>query len=192
MTLTLLAHPSQLTAVWHSQFLSVLRTSTADWAAQNATVAREEGFSTAFRIRDWWLVQEDNTHIIQVYIDTSEGGGLVTADDCLRIHRWLMNNNVFDAFGDDFSIEISSIGAEPPLREVSDYKANIGKEIYLDTWEKVGDRQRYIMKLKDATEANVVLQEGTQTFEVPLDKVRWAYVRYQPEAPKHPKKSKKR
>lgn len=192
MTLATLIHPSQLTARWHSQFLEILRAAAADWASQNASAAQEEGFSTDFRIRDWWLVQEDNTHIIQVYIDTTEAGGLVTADDCLRIHRFLMNNNVFDAFGDDFSIEISSSGAEPPLREIGDFKASIGKEIYLDTWEKVGDRQRYIMVLKDVSDKAVTLKEGAQTFEVPVDMVRWAYVRYQPETKQHPKKSKKR
>lgn len=194
MQVSKINHPSQLTPEWHQAFLSKLRESLSRWYGEEQKLASNN--SKLFVIRDWWLVQEGHDSIIQVFIDTQHPEG-VTADDCLSIHRWFINTNIFDDFGDDFSIQVSSSGAEPPLREYDDFCGAVGKEIYLETWTKQNDRLRYIMQVDSVENCEncknfVRLREGTKVFEIPISEVKRAYLRYHLPKIEKPKKSKKR
>lgn len=61
---------------------------------------------------------------IKVLVDNDEG---VSISDCVKVSRFLENS--FDREVEDFGLNISSPGADQPLKVVRQYVKNIGREV---------------------------------------------------------------
>jgi len=77
-------------------------------------------------------VFEDNENILRIYIDNEEGNmDLLTCVNISEgISKLLDANDPIDV---PYSLEVSSPGAERPLRNEEEVKKAIGKYIYLET-----------------------------------------------------------
>ena len=86
---------------------------------------------------------------IRVIIDGDRG---VVVGDCIYVSRAIEHN--LDREDQDFSLEVSSVGASSPLTHMRQYKKNIGRRIKVETFEK----QKYEAVLTAADDINIVLE----------------------------------
>lgn len=96
------------------------------------------------------------TNNVKVYLDGDNG---IAIDKCIKINRSLYKIIEESAmFPDgDFSLEVSSPGIDEPLKNVRQYRKNIGREVeivFADETTKLG-------KLLDVTESDVIIEETT-------------------------------
>lgn len=87
---------------------------------------------------------------------TIDGDNGVTVDDCVQLSRSLENN--LDRDSEDFSLEVSSAGANTPLVHRRQYVKNIGRILNLVTC----DNEKYEAVLKDASDQNILLEWKTR------------------------------
>ena len=90
---------------------------------------------------------------VNVTIDGDKG---VTVDDCVQLSRSLENN--LDRDSEDFSLEVSSAGANTPLVHRRQYVKNIGRILNLVTC----DNEKYEAVLKDVSDQNIILEWKTR------------------------------
>lgn len=83
---------------------------------------------------------------------TIDGDNGVTVDDCVQLSRSLENN--LDRDSEDFSLEVSSAGANTPLVHRRQYVKNIGRILNLVTC----DNEKYEAVLKDVGDQNIILE----------------------------------
>lgn len=89
---------------------------------------------------------------IRVLVDNDNG---VSIDDCVKVSRHLESS--FDRDIEDFSLNVSSPGADQPLRIPRQYKKNLGRELSV----KLSDGRKIAGELigADDTHAEVKLRE---------------------------------
>ena len=87
---------------------------------------------------------------------TIDGDNGVTVEDCVQLSRSLENN--LDRESEDFSLEVSSAGANTPLVHRRQYVKNIGRILNLVTC----DNEKYEAVLKDASDQNIILEWKTR------------------------------
>ena len=87
---------------------------------------------------------------------TIDGDNGVTVDDCVQLSRSLENN--LDRDSEDFSLEVSSAGANTPLVHRRQYVKNIGRILNLVTC----DNEKYEAVLKDVSDQNIILEWKTR------------------------------
>ena len=77
-------------------------------------------------------VFEDNENILRIYIDNEEGNmDLLTCVNISEgISKILDTNDPIDV---PYSLEVSSPGAERPLRNIDEVKKAVGKYVYIET-----------------------------------------------------------
>ncbi len=68
---------------------------------------------------------------IKVVIDGDKG---VTVADCVKISRAIEHN--LDREAEDFSLEVTSVGAAAPMRLPRQYKKNIGRKVHVATFQE--------------------------------------------------------
>jgi ribosome maturation factor RimP len=157
------------------------------------------------RFRDWWMFVEEGVPCLDLFLDEGHATdpkapnqlrvlGQLDLEALQAFHTFLLETDLFDAFGDDIEIRIGSPGAEPYLRVPEDFAPWLGCMLHLETWTKRENRDRYTMLLArfEQTESpvalpgaanagdqveifgNVVLQEGSKSFVIPLHDVKFA------------------
>lgn len=76
----------------------------------------------------------DKNSVLTIYIDRLEG---IVIKDCVKVTEAI--NPVIDKLDpikEEYFLEVSSAGAEKELRSIEAIKHNIGKFIYLETYEQ--------------------------------------------------------
>lgn len=71
-----------------------------------------------------------NSNEIKVEIDSDEG---VSIEDCMMVSRGIEHN--LDREEEDFSLKVTSPGADKPLRVWRQYKAHVGRTLKIETNE---------------------------------------------------------
>jgi len=85
---------------------------------------------------------------VYVFIDGDHG---VTIDDCVRVSRMLENS--LDRESEDFELNVSSAGADQPLRMPRQYPKNIGRSLHI----KLADEKELKGKLMSTDENGITL-----------------------------------
>lgn len=86
---------------------------------------------------------------IKVLIDNDEG---VSIDDCVKVSRMIEGS--FDREMEDFSLQVSSFGADQALRVLRQYVKNVGREVSV----KRGEGEKIVGLLQSASEAGILLK----------------------------------
>ena len=86
---------------------------------------------------------------ISVVIDGDKG---VSVEDCIFISRAIEHN--LDREEEDFSLEVTSAGATSPLKEVRQFKKNIGRTLLV----KLKEQEKIEARLTEADNENVTLE----------------------------------
>ncbi|GGE25182.1 ribosome maturation factor RimP [Marinithermofilum abyssi] len=129
-------------------------------------ILEEEGlelYETEFK-------KEGKNWYLRVYIDRPEGR--VNLDDCSRISERLSKElDRVDPIPGAYFLEVSSPGAERPLKTEKHFRQAVGKHVYLTTYEPVDGSKTFEGKLAAYTPEKLTMDMDGETVEIPADKV---------------------
>jgi len=77
--------------------------------------------------------RERKTRVLRVMIDKPEG---IDIDDCVAVSDWLNPRlDEWDPIPEEYSLEVSSPGAERKLRNADEIRRSVGKFVHVETSE---------------------------------------------------------
>ncbi|GGH82095.1 ribosome maturation factor RimP [Pullulanibacillus pueri] len=122
---------------------------------------------------DLKYVKEGKTWFLRVFIDSPSG---IDLDTCTRVSERLSEAlDEKDFIDDAYYLEVSSPGAERPLRGLEDFKKAIGKDVRITTYEAIDGHKEFEGHLLDVTDdfVTVAMKEKTKRYEVqvPIEKI---------------------
>ena len=108
------------------------------------------------------FLKEGRNWFLRVYIDTPEGG--IDIDQCAQVSERLSAIlDEKDPIEQNYYLEVSSPGAERPLKKPSDFEKSVGKFIYVKTYEAIKDMKEFQGYLKAYTEQGLELEVRIKT-----------------------------
>lgn len=119
------------------------------------------------------FVKEGKNWYLRVYIDSDEGVGL---DECTDVSERLSSRlDEGNFISDAYFLEVSSPGAERPLKKDKDYHDAIGEQIRVTTYAPIEGEKAFEGKLVDfdGEFLQMTVQEKTKQkqVEIPYQKV---------------------
>jgi ribosome maturation factor RimP len=128
-------------------------------------IVEEEGLELV----DVEYKKEGANWFLRIFIDKPGG---VDIEDCGRVSEKLSDKlDEVDPIPDSYFLEVSSPGAERPLKKPADYQRAIGKNVYITTYEPFEGKKTFEGILKSFDDTAVVVEESNQSFSIPLDKI---------------------
>lgn len=113
--------------------------------------------------------KEGANWFLRVFIDKPEG---VDIDDCGRVSEKLSDVlDELDPIPQAYFLEVSSPGAERPLKRASDYDRAIGKHVYITTYEPIEGQKIFEGVLNAYDGDTITIQEAKKTSTLPMDSV---------------------
>lgn len=115
--------------------------------------------------------KEGSNWFLRVFID-KDGG--VDLEDCGRVSEALSNKlDEVDPIPSAYFLEVSSPGAERPLKKEKDFTRAVGKHVYMTTYEPIHNEKVFEGKLVnyDPDHNLLVIEQKGKEFELPLDKI---------------------
>ena len=86
-------------------------------------------------------VKEGKSWFLRVYIDKETG---VDIEDCGNVSEKLSEKlDEIDPIPQNYFLEVSSPGAERPLKKEKDFQKAIGKNVYIKTYEPILDEKEF-------------------------------------------------
>ncbi|MGG5252913.1 ribosome maturation factor RimP [Neobacillus sp. SM06] len=118
-------------------------------------------------------VKEGKNWFLRVYIDKDTG---VDIEECGLVSEKLSEKlDELDPIPHNYFLEVSSPGAERPLKKANDYEKAIGKQILVKTYEPIDGEKVFEGKLLTFDGATVSLEvkikTRKKTVEIPYEKV---------------------
>jgi len=118
-------------------------------------------------------VKEGKNMFLRVFIDSPAG---VDLDMCSRVSERLSEAlDETDPIKDPYFLEVSSPGAERPLKNVSDYHKAVGKNVRLTTYDKIENEKVFEGELLTVNEdhliVNVRRKTQTKAIKIPFEKI---------------------
>lgn len=108
------------------------------------------------------FLKEGRNWFLRVYIDTPEGG--IDIEQCALVSERLSEIlDEKDPIEQNYYLEVSSPGAERPLRKESDFEKSVGKFIYVKTYEPIKDMKEFQGYLRSYTEEGLELEVRIKT-----------------------------
>lgn len=122
-----------------------------------------------FELIDIEYVKEGSNWFLRVYVD-KEGG--IDIDDCGRISEFLSARlDEKDPISEAYFLEVSSPGAERPLKKLQDYYNAVDRHVFVTTYEPLDGSKEFEGLLISFDEENLVIQTGKKTSAIPYAKV---------------------
>ncbi|WP_028392816.1 ribosome maturation factor RimP [Bacillus cihuensis] len=118
-------------------------------------------------------VKEGKSWFLRVYIDKETG---VDIEDCGTVSEKLGEKlDETDPIPQNYFLEVSSPGAERPLKKEKDFHKALGKNVYIKTYEPILDEKEFegILKSFDGKEVviEVKIKTRKKTVVIPFEKV---------------------
>lgn len=115
------------------------------------------------------FVKESGNWFLRVYIDKPGG---VDIEDCGRVSEKLGKKlDEKDPISQPYFLEVSSPGAERPLKKENDFKRAVGKRVHIETVEPIEGSQVIEGELTLFAGGKLEVKDGTKTYDIPYDKV---------------------
>lgn len=122
-----------------------------------------------FELVDVEFVKESGNWFLRVFVD-KEGG--IDIDDCGKISEYLsakLDEN--DPVIEPYFLEVSSPGAERPLRKPKDFYHAINENVFLSTYESINGMKEFEGKLISYDEETLVIEMKQKKLELPVGKI---------------------
>ncbi|WP_027414642.1 ribosome maturation factor RimP [Aneurinibacillus terranovensis] len=114
-------------------------------------------------------VKEGSNWFLRVYID-KEGG--VDIEDCGRVSEQLSKKlDEADPIPGAYFLEVSSPGAERPLKKDADFTRAVGKHVHITTYEPVGGAKVFEGELVSYDGKQLEVKEIKTTALIPVEKI---------------------
>ncbi len=118
-------------------------------------------------------VKEGKNMFLRVFIDSPVG---VDLDMCSRVSEQLGEElDARDPIKDPYFLEVSSPGAERPLKNESDYHKAVGKNVRVTTYEMIDKQKVFEGVLKEVRDDRMLIdykiKTQTKSVEIPFEKI---------------------
>ncbi len=115
-------------------------------------------------------VKEGPRRVLRLYIDHPSGIGL---DDCEKVSSFVSDIlDERDPIEQSYFLEVSSPGANRPLRKASDYNRFKGREIVIKTFMPVNGQKKFKGTIKGLKDDHVLIEiEKDQEITLPLKNI---------------------
>jgi len=122
-----------------------------------------------FELVDVEYVKEGKNFFLRVFVD-KEGG--IDIDDCGRVSEYLSEKlDANDPIKDPYFLEVSSPGAERPLKKESDVLKAVGKDVFVTTYEPVDGSKEFEGRLLSFDNDDMLIEAGKKRYTIPYEKV---------------------
>ena len=122
-----------------------------------------------FELVDIEYVKEGSNWFLRIFVD-KEGG--IDIDECGRISEYISDRlDENDPIPDAYFLEVSSPGAERPLRKPEDMAKAVGKQVYISTYEPIHGAKEFEGKLLSFEDEQAVIAIGKKQYAVPYSKI---------------------
>lgn len=125
------------------------------------------------------FVKEGRNYFLRVYVDTPEGN--IDIDQCAQVsERLSLILDEKDPIEQNYYLEVSSPGAERPIKKPADFEKAVGKYIYVKTYEPIKDMKEFLGYLTAYTDEGLQMEVRVKTrkINVQIDKEKVAQARY--------------
>lgn len=124
-------------------------------------------------IVDIEYVKEGKNWFLRIFIDKENG---VDIEECgLVSERLSVKLDEVDPIPHNYYLEVSSPGAERPLKKVADYQKAIGKNVHIKTFEPIDGEKIFEGRLTDFDGETVTLEirvkTKSKTIQIPYQKI---------------------
>lgn len=107
-------------------------------------------------------------------------GSGVTIDDCTEVSRDL--SSALDVHEDlipgSYNLEVSSPGVERPLVKRRDYERFAGREVRIQTKQRIGERKKFQGRLLEVADADVSIDQDGMPVRIPFEAISRANLVY--------------
>ncbi|MBQ8749134.1 MAG: ribosome maturation factor RimP [Clostridia bacterium] len=102
-----------------------------------------------------------NGNNLTIFIDKKDG---VTIDDCEALHRLIDAplDELDPTNGSPYTLNVSSCGLDRPLKKLSDYLRNIGKNVEVKLYSPLNGSKLYKGIIESADEQNLVVKDDKE------------------------------
>lgn len=122
-----------------------------------------------FELVDVEYVKEGSNYFLRVYVD-KEGG--IDIDDCGMISEYLSQKlDENDPIPTAYFLEVSSPGAERPLKKSEDVAKAVGKDVFVTVYEAVDGQKEFEGRLLSFENDELVISVGKKQHTIPYAKV---------------------
>lgn len=122
-----------------------------------------------FELVDIEYVKEGSNWFLRVFVD-KEGG--IDIDDCGRISEVLSEKlDKNDPIPTAYFLEVSSPGAERPLKKAEDVQKSVGKDVFVTTYEPVDGQKEFEGRLLSFEQDDLLIEAGKKQHVIPYAKV---------------------
>lgn len=126
-----------------------------------------------YHLVDIMFVKEGADYFLRIFVDKEQG---IDLDDCALVSEKIseiLDGN--DPIEEPYFLEVSSPGAERPLKNEEDYHNAIGKYIQVNLYEKIdGDKiwQGDLLEITEETlSLSVLIKTRRKTITIPRNKI---------------------
>lgn len=128
----------------------------------------------ALELVDVEFLKEGRNWFLRVYVDNPEAP--IDIDQCALVSEKLSEIlDQLDPIEQNYFLEVSSPGAERPLKKEKDFEKAIGKFIYIKTYEPVEDAKEFEGYLKsyddEQVEIEIKIKTRRKIINIPKDKI---------------------
>jgi ribosome maturation factor RimP len=118
-------------------------------------------------------VKEGKNWFLRLYIDKDNG---IDIEECGIVSERLSEKlDAIDPIPHNYFLEVSSPGAERPLKKEKDYQKAIGKNVFVKTYEPIDGEKAFEGTLTDyngeTITVEVKIKTRKKTVEIPFDKI---------------------
>lgn len=111
------------------------------------------------------FVKEGRDWFLRVYVDTPEGN--IDIDQCAQVSERLSEKlDEKDPISQNYYLEVSSPGAERPLKKEADYIQAIGQYVHIKTYEAINGKKVFEGYLTSYTDEGAALDMLIKTRKV--------------------------
>ncbi|RNF40598.1 ribosome maturation factor RimP [Planococcus salinus] len=120
------------------------------------------------------FVKEGRSWFLRVYVDNPEAP--IDIEQCALVSERLSEIlDEIDPIEQNYFLEVSSPGAERPLKKEKDYADAVGKFIYIKTYEPIEDAKEFEGYLKsyneEQVEIEIKIKTRRKTIVIPRQKI---------------------
>ncbi len=117
--------------------------------------------------------KEGSSWFLRVFIDKPEG---VDIDDCSRVSERMSEQlDIVDPIQNAYFLEVSSPGAERPLRKPADYEKAVGKLIHISLYEPIDGKKAIEGLLKnynsESLEIEFAVKSVKRSMVIPVGRI---------------------
>ncbi|UBH14054.1 ribosome maturation factor RimP [Macrococcus armenti] len=130
-----------------------------------------------FELVDVEYVKEGPDYYLRIAID--KPGGIDISDCAIASEKISEVMDKEDPISEAYFLDVSSPGAERPLKKEKDYINAIGKNVYVKLYEPIEGDKEWIGELKSVTENTILISAKIKTRkkEIEIDRKRIAKIR---------------